>query len=128
MGDLWLDDHVLSLLFIRYRKVRKSTEKYGKVLKSMEKCGKVRKSTEKYGKLRKSTEKYGKDFWKEWVIWTRIKSLTQTQIVLSLQPEMEFKEFERRLKFKPRLKYGWFHLKMFQDLGRRSIETGFWRI
>ena len=43
-------------------------------------------------------------------------------------PETEFKEFERRLKFKPRLKYGWFHLKlysMFQDLSRRSIETGF---
>ena len=37
----------------------------------------------------------------------------------------EFKEFE------PRLKYSWFHLKlnlMFQDLNRRSIETGFWRI
>ena len=34
----------------------------------------------------------------------------------------EFKEFERRFKFKPRLKYGWFHLKlyqMFQDLSRR---------
>ena len=35
--------------------------------------------------------------------------------------EAEFKEFE------PRLKFGWFHLKlysMFQDLSRRSIETG----
>ena len=34
----------------------------------------------------------------------------------------EFKEF------KPRLKYGWFHFKMysmFQNLSRRSIETGF---
>ena len=43
-------------------------------------------------------------------------------------PEAEFKEFEPRLKFKPQLKYGWFHLKlysMFQDLSRRSIETGF---
>ena len=33
----------------------------------------------------------------------------------------EFKEFERRFEFKPRLKYGWFHLKlyqMFQDLNR----------
>ena len=41
--------------------------------------------------------------------------------VVTLQPEAEFKEFERRLKFKPRLKYGWFHLKlysMFQDLSR----------
>ena len=45
--------------------------------------------------------------------------------------EAEFKEFEPLLKFKPLLKYGWFHLKsysMFQDLSRRSIETGFWRI
>ena len=41
-------------------------------------------------------------------------------------PVAEFKEFERRFKFKPRLKYGWFHLKlyqMFQDLNRRLI---FW--
>ena len=37
-------------------------------------------------------------------------------------PVAEFKEFERRFKFKPRLKHGWFHLKlyqMFQDLSRR---------
>ena len=36
----------------------------------------------------------------------------------------EFKEFERRFKFKPRFKYGWFHLKlyqMFKDLSRRLI-------
>ena len=46
-------------------------------------------------------------------------------------PAAEFKEFEPRLEFETRLKYGWFHLKlysMFQDLSRRSIETGFWRI
>ena len=39
-------------------------------------------------------------------------------------PVLEFKKFERRFKFKPRLKYGWFHLKlyqMFQDLSRRLI-------
>ena len=39
-------------------------------------------------------------------------------------PVAEFKEFERRFKFKPRFKYGWFHLKlyqMFQDLSRRLI-------
>ena len=39
-------------------------------------------------------------------------------------PVTEFKEFERQFKFKPRLKYGWFHLKlyqMFQDLSRRLI-------
>jgi len=42
--------------------------------------------------------------------------------------EAEFKEFDSRLKFKTWLKYGWFHVKlysMFQDLNRRSIETGF---
>ena len=42
--------------------------------------------------------------------------------------EVEYKEFEPRLKFKPGLKYGWFHLKLysiFQDLSRRSIETDF---
>ena len=36
----------------------------------------------------------------------------------------EFKEFERRFKFKPRFKFGWFHLKLyqvFQDLSRRLI-------
>ena len=41
--------------------------------------------------------------------------------------EADFKEFERRLKFKPRLKYGWFHLKSylkFQHLSRHLIETG----
>ena len=38
------------------------------------------------------------------------------------RPEAEFKEFEPRLKSKPRLKYGLFHLKsysLFQDLSRR---------
>ena len=41
------------------------------------------------------------------------------------------KKFERRLIFKPGLKYGWIHLKLysiFQDLSRRSIKTGFLRI
>ena len=36
--------------------------------------------------------------------------------------EAEFNEFERRFKFKPRFKYVWFHLtlyQMFQDLSRR---------
>ena len=45
--------------------------------------------------------------------------------------EAEFKEFEPQLKFGTRLKYGWFHFKlysMFQDLSRRSIKTGFWWI
>ena len=41
-----------------------------------------------------------------------------------ISPVTEFKEFERRFRFKPRFKYGWFHLKlyqMFQDLSRRLI-------
>ena len=45
-------------------------------------------------------------------------------VLISTCPVAEFKEFERRFKFKPRLKYGWFHLnlyQMFQDLSRRLI-------
>ena len=48
-----------------------------------------------------------------------------------IPPGAKFKEFEQRLKFKPRLKYGWFHLKLYsilQYLSRHSIETGFWQI
>ena len=57
--------------------------------------------------------------------------LINFEFTICLQPESEFKEYEPRLKLKPRLKYGWFHLKLyliFQDLGRRSMETGFWQI
>ena len=42
--------------------------------------------------------------------------------------EAEFKEFKPWLKFETRLKYDWFHLKLyliFQYLSRRSIETSF---
>ena len=38
-----------------------------------------------------------------------------------MSSESEFKELEPRLKFETRLKYSWFHLKlysMFQDLSR----------
>ena len=55
---------------------------------------------------------------------TLIKLLNKKLLNIT-STEAEFKEFE------PRLKYSWFHLKlysMFQDLSRRSIETGFWRI
>ena len=57
--------------------------------------------------------------------WTRLSELVT---ILVAHPWVfkgsvaEFKEFERRFKFKPRFKYGWFHLKlyqMFQDLSRR---------
>ena len=40
------------------------------------------------------------------------------------EPQMEFKEFEPRFKFKPWFINGWFHLKlyqMFQDLSRGLI-------
>ena len=40
------------------------------------------------------------------------------------KPVAEFKEFERRYKFKSRFKYGLFHFKlyqMFQNLSRRWI-------
>jgi len=40
-----------------------------------------------------------------------------------------FDNFRRKeAEFKPRLKYGWFHFRLysnFQDLSQRSIETGF---
>ena len=45
-------------------------------------------------------------------------------VTIIFQSEAEFKEFEPRFKFKPRLKYDWFHLElyqMFQDLSQRSI-------
>ena len=29
------------------------------------------------------------------------------------EPEAKFKEFDPRLKFQPRLKYGWFYLKLY---------------
>ena len=32
---------------------------------------------------------------------------------LHMYPEADFKEFERRFKFKPRLKYDWFHSKLY---------------
>ena len=35
-----------------------------------------------------------------------------------MRPMAEFKEFERRFKFKPRLKYGWFHLKIVSNVSR----------
>ena len=43
----------------------------------------------------------------------------EINIWLKIYTVAEFKEFERRFKFIPRFKYGWFHLKlyqMFQDL------------
>jgi len=34
-------------------------------------------------------------------------------LFLRFAPEAELKEFEPRLKFEMRLKYGWFHLKLY---------------
>ena len=50
--------------------------------------------------------------------------LVHCSTIHMMDPVAEFKEFERRFKFKPQFKYGWFHLKlyqMFQDLSRRLI-------
>ena len=33
---------------------------------------------------------------------------------LDKETVVEFKKFERRFKFNSRLKYGWFHLKLYQ--------------
>ena len=41
-----------------------------------------------------------------------------------METETEFIEFEPRIKFKPQLKYGWFHLKLYQmlqDLSRSLV-------
>ena len=51
-------------------------------------------------------------------------TMIHTKNKLNIPPIAEFKEFERRFKFKPRLEYGWFHLnlyQMFQDSSRRLI-------
>ena len=37
----------------------------------------------------------------------------------------EFKEFKRRFKFKPRLKYGWFHFKCFKIQAGAKFKPGF---
>ena len=46
------------------------------------------------------------------IVCTFIYSFTKAEKecgLVFLGPEAEFKEFEPRLKFKPQLKYGWFH-------------------
>ena len=61
----------------------------------------------------------------KWNIFGNVPVKKNSRIIPNKRkPVAEFKEFERRFKFKPRFKYGWFHLKlyqMFQDLGRRFI-------
>jgi len=59
-------------------------------------------------------------------------SVLMKETIYIIIADAEFKEFEPRLKFKPRLKYGWFPLKSYslfhQDLSQGSNETCFWRI
>ena len=60
--------------------------------------------------------------------WIGLYHFTVSSWLEIMFTEAEFKEFEPRLKFETGIKYGWFHFKlysMFQDLSRRSIETGF---
>ena len=54
---------------------------------------------------------------------------TKSRLLVILRPNL--KNLSRGLNLSRRLINGWFHLKlyqMFQDLSRRSILTGFWRI
>ena len=62
------------------------------------------------------------------VLSCRIHSLKYQR---STKSQAELEVFLLRLKFKPQLKFSWFHLKLyliFQDLSRRSIQTSFWQI
>ena len=55
------------------------------------------------------------------------KKMVVLQNTVKMFAEDEFKEFEPQLKFKTRLKYGWF----FSNVSRFKlalIETGYWRI
>ena len=51
---------------------------------------------------------------------TKLKSMRKDQTWQMFKffkictPVAVIKEFERRFKFKPQLKYGWFHLKLYQ--------------
>ena len=47
------------------------------------------------------------------------------RLLLLDTPVAEFKEFEWRFKFKPRLKYGWFHLKCFKIQAGAKFKPGF---
>ena len=57
-------------------------------------------------------------------IWIKTSLYENEKAGKYKNPVAEFKEFERRVKFKPRFQYGLFHLKlyqMFQDLSLRLI-------
>ena len=47
----------------------------------------------------------------------KVTKITDHIICRTPRPVAEFKEFERRFKFKPRFKYCWFHLKLYQMFG-----------
>ena len=50
-----------------------------------------------------------------------VRKLYIVQFICGMKLVAEFKEFERRFKFKPRFKYGWFHLKLYQMLRDLSL-------
>ena len=67
----------------------------------------------------------GNPVYKNVLILKYISAQNQTYNDFEIDTETEFKKFE------PRLKYRWFHLKlylMFQDLRRRSNKTIFLQI
>ena len=51
----------------------------------------------------------------EWslVLNPNVRSPWKLSGLIIVNPEAEFKEFDPRLKFKSRLKNGWFHLKLY---------------
>ena len=53
-----------------------------------------------------------------WIL--KYKSLV-LQDKMKTRTVAEFKEFERRFKFKPRFKYGWFHLKLYQMFQKQIL-------
>jgi len=63
--------------------------------------------------------------------WTGIFRIFKSFFLINVKLilNISFRWVEQFKEFEPGLKYGWFHLKLyyiFQDLSRRSIETGFW--
>ena len=47
------------------------------------------------------------------VLNPNVRSPWKLSGLMIVNPEAEFKEFDPRLKFKSRLKNGWFHLKLY---------------
>ena len=53
--------------------------------------------------------------------YNNLYKTSQKYCYYAVLPVTEFKEFERRFKFKPRFKYGWFHLKLYQMFQKQIL-------